>query len=58
MLAKPKQALLIAGLAFALSLWPITQTGGELMPRMNEGDLLYMPSALSGISTAKESALL
>jgi copper/silver efflux system protein len=57
-LAKPKQALLIAGLIFASSLWPISQTGGEFMPQMNEGDLLYMPSALPGISTAKASILL
>jgi Cu(I)/Ag(I) efflux system membrane protein CusA/SilA len=54
----PKQALLIAGLVFATSLWPISQTGGEFMPQMNEGDLLYMPSALPGISTAKASMLL
>ena len=57
-LARPKAALLIAGLVFASSLWPITQTGGEFMPQMNEGDLLYMPSALPGISTAKASMLL
>ena len=57
-LAKPKQALLIAALVFVSSLWPISQTGGEFMPQMNEGDLLYMPSALPGISTAKASMLL
>ena len=57
-LAKPKATLLIAGLVFASSLWPISQTGGEFMPQMNEGDLLYMPSALPGISTAKASMLL
>jgi copper/silver efflux system protein len=57
-LAKPKQALLIAGLVFATSIWPISQSGGEFMPQMNEGDLLYMPSALPGISTAKASMLL
>ncbi|MFN0045606.1 MAG: efflux RND transporter permease subunit [Sphingorhabdus sp.] len=57
-LEKPKQALLFAGLVFASSLWPIWQTGGEFMPQMNEGDLLYMPSALPGISTAKASMLL
>jgi Cu(I)/Ag(I) efflux system membrane protein CusA/SilA len=57
-LARPKQALLIAGLVFASSIWPISQTGGEFMPQMNEGDLLYMPSALPGISTAKASLLL
>ena len=57
-LAKPKAALLIAVLVFASSIWPISQTGGEFMPQMNEGDLLYMPSALPGISTAKASMLL
>jgi Cu(I)/Ag(I) efflux system membrane protein CusA/SilA len=57
-LARPKQALIIAGLVFASSFWPISQTGGEFMPQMNEGDLLYMPSALPGISTAKASMLL
>ena len=57
-LAKPKKALVIAGLVFASSLWPISQTGGEFMPQMNEGDLLYMPSALPGISTAKAAMLL
>ncbi len=57
-LSKPKAALLIAGLVFATSLWPISQTGGEFMPQMNEGDLLYMPSALPGISTANASRLL
>ncbi|MBC7579715.1 MAG: efflux RND transporter permease subunit, partial [Tardiphaga sp.] len=57
-LAKPKAALLIAALVFASSIWPISQTGGEFMPQMDEGDLLYMPSALPGISTAKASMLL
>ncbi|KTE20526.1 cation transporter [Sphingopyxis sp. H050] len=57
-LARPKKALLIALLVFASSVWPISQTGGEFMPQMNEGDLLYMPSALPGISTANASMLL
>ncbi len=57
-LARPKRALVIAGLVFATSLWPISQIGGEFMPQMNEGDLLYMPSALPGISTAKAAQLL
>ena len=57
-LERPKKALLIAGLVFATSLWPMTQIGGEFMPQLDEGDLLYMPSALPGISTAKASMLL
>ncbi len=57
-LERPKRALVIAGLVFATSLWPMTQIGGEFMPQMHEGDLLYMPSALPGISAAKASSLL
>ena len=57
-LAKPKQALVIAGLVFATSIWPISQLGGEFIPQMNEGDLLYMPSALPGISIAKAGQML
>ena len=57
-LRHPKRALAIAGLIFASSLWPLAQLGGEFMPQLDEGDLLYMPSALPGISTAKASSLL
>ena len=49
--------------AFALgiaasALWPASRIGGEFMPALNEGDLLYMPSALPGISVGKMSELL
>jgi Cu(I)/Ag(I) efflux system membrane protein CusA/SilA len=57
-LARPKTTLMIAALVFASSIVPIARTGGEFMPAMNEGDLLYMPSALPGISTAKAGQLL
>ena len=55
---KPKAALLIAALIFVTTVWPLSQLGGEFMPQMDEGDVLYMPSALPGISTAKASQLL
>ncbi|WP_294121667.1 efflux RND transporter permease subunit [Sphingomonas sp.] len=57
-LKRPTKTLVIAGLVFASSIIPISQMGGEFMPQMDEGDLLYMPSALPGISTAKASQLL
>jgi Cu(I)/Ag(I) efflux system membrane protein CusA/SilA len=47
-------ALVIA----AATLWPASQIGGEFMPPLDEGDLLYMPSALPGISAGKVSELL
>ncbi len=55
---KPRLTLVAAALVFATSLWPITHLGGEFMPAMDEGDLLYMPSALPGLSIAKASELL
>jgi Cu(I)/Ag(I) efflux system membrane protein CusA/SilA len=57
-LKSPKKLLVIALLIFATSAWPISQLGGEFMPQMDEGDLLYMPNALPGLSPAKASELL
>lgn len=54
----PKKMLVIAALVFASSIWPVSQLGGEFMPQMDEGDLLYMPNALPGLSPAKASQLL
>jgi copper/silver efflux system protein len=45
-------------LCFATTAWPLSQLGGEFMPAMDEGDLLYMPSALPGLSAAKAAELL
>lgn len=57
-LKRPKTTLLIAALVFATTAWPASRLGGEFLPAMNEGDLLYMPSALPGLSAAKASELL
>jgi Cu(I)/Ag(I) efflux system membrane protein CusA/SilA len=42
----PKLTVGIAVVALLASLWPLQHIGGEFMPRLDEGDLLYMPSAL------------
>jgi Cu(I)/Ag(I) efflux system membrane protein CusA/SilA len=55
---RPKATLLIAALLFVTTAWPLSRLGGEFLPPMNEGDLLYMPSALPGLSAAKASELL
>ncbi|MEL7559624.1 efflux RND transporter permease subunit [Stutzerimonas chloritidismutans] len=54
----PKTTLLIAVLIFLTGLWPATQLGGEFLPPLDEGDLLYMPTALPGLSAQKASQLL
>ena len=54
----PKATLLGAALVALLTIWPISRLGGEFMPPIDEGDLLYMPSALPGLSAGKVSELL
>uniref|UniRef100_UPI0035AF1679 efflux RND transporter permease subunit n=1 Tax=Hylemonella sp. TaxID=2066020 RepID=UPI0035AF1679 len=54
----PKSTIVASVLALASALVPLSQLGGEFMPPMDEGDLLYMPSALPGLSAAKASELL
>ncbi|RBH59884.1 MULTISPECIES: efflux RND transporter permease subunit [Pseudomonas] len=54
----PKMTLALALLIFLSSLWPLSQLGGEFMPALDEGDLLYMPSALPGLPASKASELL
>lgn len=55
---RPKLTLIIAALMLVTTAWPLSRLGGEFIPAMDEGDLLYMPSALPGISIDKASALL
>ena len=54
----PKLTLAVAAVALVVSLWPLQHIGGEFMPRLDEGDLLYMPSALPGLSAGKAAELL
>ncbi len=43
---------------FSLTAWPAMHLGSEFMPPLNEGDLLYMPTTLPGISITKAKELL
>src|SRR6185312_405308 len=49
-LARPTLTLATAVLAAASCLPIITRLGGEFLPRVDEGDLLFMPTTLPGIS--------
>ncbi|WP_229518398.1 efflux RND transporter permease subunit [Massilia sp. PAMC28688] len=57
-LRRPKATLVVAGLLAMITLWPMSRLGGEFMPPLDEGDLLYMPSALPGLGTGKVAELL
>ncbi|MDE2564402.1 MAG: efflux RND transporter permease subunit [Burkholderiales bacterium] len=57
-LRRPRTTLAGAALLALLSLWPLTHIGAEFMPPLYEGDLLYMPTALPGLSAGKAAELL
>lgn len=54
----PKATLAVAAVLLVLTAIPVMRLGGEFLPPLDEGDLLYMPSALPGLSAAKASELL
>jgi len=57
-LRHPRTTLVVALVAAAVSVWPASRLGGEFLPPLDEGDLLYMPTALPGLSAGKASELL
>lgn len=57
-LARPKTTLMVAGGLLLATLWPLSRLGSEFMPPLDEGDLLYMPSTLPGISAREAGRLL
>lgn len=54
----PKATLVVAVALLAFTLVPMARLGSEFLPPLDEGDLLYMPSALPGLPASKASALL
>ena len=64
-LRTPKTVILVSTLAAGSMMWPLSGwwpmdegLGSEFMPELDEGDLLYMPSAFPAISIGKAQQLL
>ena len=53
-----KMTLLVALVAMLSIAWPLSKMGSEFMPPLYEGDLLYMPTTLPGLSVTKAKELL
>ena len=53
-----KSTIFVAIIVMLLALYPLKQIGSEFMPPLNEGDLLYMPTTMPGISITKAKELL
>jgi Cu(I)/Ag(I) efflux system membrane protein CusA/SilA len=54
----PKTTLLIALLALASTVLPFVRLGSEFMPPLYEGTILYMPTALPGLSVTPAAHIL
>ncbi|UTJ48729.1 efflux RND transporter permease subunit [Atlantibacter subterranea] len=54
----PKTTVALALILLVATLWPLSRLGSEFMPPLDEGDLLYMPSTLPGISAREAAKLL
>src|SRR5213594_4685049 len=50
--------LACAALLLALTIFPFKKLGSEFMPPLNEGALLYMPTAIPGMSIAEAAKIL
>ena len=57
-LRRPKTTLFAALLVLIGSLYPVEKLGGEFLPQIAEGDILYMPSTLPGVSSSEAAAML
>ncbi|MCF5992185.1 CusA/CzcA family heavy metal efflux RND transporter, partial [Xanthomonas perforans] len=57
-LKHPGVTLLLSGMLLVLTLIPFSRLGSEFMPPLEEGSLLYMPTALPGLSADKARQLL
>lgn len=57
-LAAPKMTVWIAVLLGVSALWPAMKTGHEFMPPLYEGDLLYMPMTLPGVTPTQTRQIL
>ncbi|MDP1644723.1 MAG: CusA/CzcA family heavy metal efflux RND transporter [Thiobacillus sp.] len=57
-LNRPGSVLLLAVLLLASVAWPVSRLGSEFMPPLYEGDLLYMPTTLPGVSIDEAANIL
>ena len=57
-LERPKAVIGAALILILATAFPFSRLGSEFMPSLFEGDLLYMPTSLPGISAAKSREIL
>ncbi|MGE0625698.1 MAG: efflux RND transporter permease subunit [Pseudomonadales bacterium] len=54
----PRSTLAVSLAVLVVGLLPVTRIGSEFMPPLDEGDLMYMPTTLPGVSVDKAREIL
>jgi Cu(I)/Ag(I) efflux system membrane protein CusA/SilA len=54
----PYLAIFVAVVLMIITLYPLSRLGSEFMPPLDEGDLLYMPTTMPGISITEAKNIL
>jgi copper/silver efflux system protein len=54
----PRTTLALCLALLLVTLWPMARLGSEFLPAIDEGSLVYMPTALPGLSAGKAAELL
>jgi Cu(I)/Ag(I) efflux system membrane protein CusA/SilA len=57
-LRHPWSVVAVSCLLVLATAWPLSHLGSEFMPELDEGDLMYMPTTLPGVSADTVRALL
>jgi len=57
-LARPWRVVALAAVVLATLAVPLTRLGSEFMPALDEGDLLYMPTTMPGVSVDEAAEIL
>ena len=57
-LRHPWTVVAASALVLLATAWPLSRLGSEFMPELDEGDLMYMPTTLPGVSADTVRALL
>ncbi len=50
--------IFIASILLVITIYPLSKTGSEFMPPLDEGDILYMPTTFPGISISKAKEIM
>lgn len=57
-LRRPRAVLAVAALLLAATAFPVLRLGSEFMPSLDEGDLLFMPTAVPGLSAGEAARVI